>query len=85
MASIPRNKAIVANREILPFIMLPDKNITCYESFETRKHYYHYLVLEPKRIEKNVLSRCRPLAKEIYIDNDRLFFARGDFENCVYP
>ncbi len=95
IASIPRNEVILSTGGIVPFVMLPGKTIDHYmNKAATKKEFYHYIILElnrsgdiypaaPEDVE-GVLARCRPLATEILIENRQLFFARGDFQDCVY-
>ncbi len=97
LTSIPKNEAILATGGIIPFIMLPAKSIDHYKGFSLKRDRYHYLVLErsglgniniwwaEEKDVEDVLKRCRPKAREIYIDDQALFFARGDFVDCVYP
>ncbi len=95
MAFIPRSEAILATGGIVPFVMLGGKTIDHYRGYSMRRPTYDYLILERNhsgdtypanlREVEGVLHRCRPLVDEVYIDNDELFFAKGNFENCVYP
>ena len=82
VSTIGRDKIILATKGITPFILRPAKTIDVYKDFSEKRNFYHYIILEG---EENIISRCRPLANEIYIDNSELFFAVGNFENCVYP
>ncbi len=97
LSLIPKNEAILASGGIVPFIMLPGKNIDHYKAHSIKKNHYHYIILERNNMgsgniywstaqdSEEVLKRCRPKAREIYIDNHELFFAKGDFVDCVYP
>ena len=91
---IPGNEEILSTGGIIPFMMLPGKSINHYKGYSARKKFYNYLILElnhsgdiypaSSKDVQGVLTRCRPLADEIIIENDELFFAKGDFKNCVY-
>ncbi len=100
MATIPRDRAILSTRGILPFILRPAQSVDAYRGFSAKRPHYHYLVLEralpdigptvsPEEREEmgeveKAISRCRPHAHDIYIDTHHLFFAKGDFMNCAY-
>ena len=95
VATISKNEIILSTGGIVPFILLPGKTIDHYKGYSARRQFYDYLILElnrsgdiypatPEDVE-GVLIRCRPLATEVHTDNNQLFFAKGNFENCVYP
>ena len=87
MTSITKDKTILSTGGIIPFILLPEMNIHHYRGYSAKKNNYDYIILERDHSAQDIESvflRCRPLASEIYIENHQLFFAQGNFQDCVY-
>jgi hypothetical protein len=84
---------ILSTGGVIPFIMTPNRNINQLSGFSKKYKSYDYILLElnrsgdiyPSSQEQvsNVLKKCRPMAKEIIIENKYYFFAKGEFKNCA--
>jgi hypothetical protein len=94
LKSEPSDSRIIASLGIIGAIIQPDRKYFSFSSYSKAQQEYEVIALgaferfyswplNPEDIA-GIKERCRPFAKEVFLDDSMIFFARGKFpRSCI--